>query len=571
MSQADLAFACAWGLVDELVLGGVRHACVSPGSRSTPLALAVARHPDIEVHVHLDERSSGFFAIGLASALRRSVVVICTSGTAAAELFPAVVEASQARVSLLLLTADRPPPLRGTGANQTIDQVELFGSYARAFLEPPVPAVLEHPQEWRRAGFAGLGAAEGSPPGPVHVNCPFDEALVPEGVTVPSGETIGRSAHRGSGPPSASTEEVDRMVAACSGRRGVVVAGGAPAPPGAVAFLAGRLGWPMLAEPISNVRRPGLSLAAGQALLTTAWADAHRPDVVVQIGATPTARAAQRFVSRADRLVVVDTDHLDPDPGGRADERLHADPDQLAAALGDQTVEPAPGAWLDGWRLADTAARRVLDEMLDRNEAPTQLQIARDVAAAVPSGGVLFAGNSMPIRDLDQAMTPRDGLTVLANRGASGIDGLVSTALGISAAGPRPSGPGPTVALLGDLSFLHDAGAVLWNGHRGFDLTIVVVNNGGGQIFASLGQRDLPELVPLFITPHGVDLEELCASTSAQHARVTDAWAFGPALEHAMSHGGFQVVEVMVDPDRDRAQRALLADRTDAALSSLER
>jgi 2-succinyl-5-enolpyruvyl-6-hydroxy-3-cyclohexene-1-carboxylate synthase len=570
VSQADLAFACAWGLVDELVLGGLRHASLSPGSRSTPLALAVARHPGIEVHVHLDERSSGFFALGLAKALRRPVAVLCTSGTAAAELFPAVVEASQSRVPLLLLTADRPPHLRGTGANQTIDQVELFGSYARAYLEPPVPGVLEHPQEWRRAGVAALGASEGATPGPVHLDCPFDEPLVPEGEAVPTGDPIGRRSREDT-DPRPSEADVERVAAASSGRRGIVVAGGGPTLPGAAAFLADRLGWPMIAEPTSNVRRPGLSLAAGQELLGAAWADAHRPDVVLQVGATPTTGATQRFVARADRLMVVDAHHLDPDPGRRADERVLADPDRLAEVLGDRTLEPAPAAWLDEWRLADSAARRVLDAMLDRNDAPTQLQIARDVAAAVPFGGVLFVGNSMPIRDLDQAMAPRDGLDVQANRGASGIDGLVSTALGISAAGPRPSGPGPTVALLGDLSFLHDAGAVLWNGRRGFDLTMVVVNNGGGQIFASLGQRDLPELAPLFTTPHDVDLEELCAAAGVQHARVEAAWAFGPALDHAMRHSGFQVVEVIVDPDRDRAQRAQLTDQVDASLATLAR
>lgn len=570
MGQADLAFACAWGLIDELALGGVRHACVSPGSRSTPLALAVARHPGIEMSIHLDERSSGFFAQGLARAMRRPVVVLCTSGTAAAELFPAVVEASQSRVPLLVLTADRPPSLRGSGANQTIDQVELFGRYARAFLEPPVPAVLEHPQEWRRAGHAAMGSTAGATPGPVHVNCPFDEPLVPEGEPVPPGVPIGRPPSEGS-EPSPSVAEVERVRAACSGRRGVIVAGGAWTPPGATAFLADRLGWPTLAEPTSDIRRPGLSLAAGQPLVGAAWADAHRPDVVLQVGATPTTRSTQRFVARADRLVVVDAHHLDPDPGRRADERVRTDPDRLAEMLGDGPLEPAPDGWLDEWRLADTAARRVLDEMLDRNEKPTQLQIARDVAAAIPSGGTLFAGNSMPIRDLDHAMAPRDGLQVLANRGASGIDGLVSTALGISCAGPRPSGPGPTVALIGDLSLLHDAGAVLWNARRGFDLTIVVPNNGGGQIFASLAQRDLPELVELFTTPADVDLEELCAAAGARHARVEEAWALGPALEHAMSRGGFHVVEVIVDPGRDRIQRTLLADEVDGALAALDR
>ncbi len=570
MSQADVAYACAVGLVDELALGGVCIACLSPGSRSTPLAIALARDPRIELHVHLDERSAAFFALGLAKALRRPAAVLTTSGTAAAELFPAVVEASQSRMPLVLLTADRPPHLRGTGANQTIDQAELFGGYARAYLEPPVPAVLEHPQEWRRAARAALGACGGLTPGPVQIDCPFDEPLVPRDLDVPTGEPLGPPGRQDANP-APGRQEVDAMVREITGRRGAVVIGGAPwLAPGSTAILAERLGWPVIAEPTSNVRRPGQALGAGQALLaSTAWLDAHRPDVILQLGATPTTRATQRFVARAERLIVVDTHHLEPDPHHRADLRVRADPEPTADALVARDLASAGGRWLDEWRLADAAARHALDDVLDRSGLPTGLRIARDVAAAVPSPGTLFVGNSMPIRDLDLAMAPREGLEVMANRGASGIDGLVSTALGIAAAGPRPTRPGPTVALIGDLSLLHDAGAVLWNGRRGAHLTLVVVNNGGGQIFASLGQRDLPELQPLFVTPHGLDLGELCIAGGAAHTRVSDTGALGPSLASAIAQDGVQVVEVMVDADIDRAQHVQVRDAVDAALAEL--
>jgi 2-succinyl-5-enolpyruvyl-6-hydroxy-3-cyclohexene-1-carboxylate synthase len=530
VSQADVAYACAVGLVDELALGGVRQACVSPGSRSTPLALALSRDPRIAVHVHLDERSGAFFALGIAKALRRPVAVLTTSGTAAAELLPAVVEASQSRIPLLLLTADRPPRLRGTGANQTIDQEELFGGYARAYFEPSVPAVLEHPQEWRRAARVALNACGGLTPGPVQIDCPFDEPLVPEGADIPTGEPVG-PLDRPDTNPAPTERDVEAVADRISGRRGVVVIGGSTwAPPGSTVFLAERLGWPVIAEPTSNVRRPGQALGAGQALLgAAAWLDAHRPEIVLQIGATPTTRSTQAFVASSERLIVVDAHHLEPDPQGRADLRVHADPERLSETLGGSTLGSAPPDWLDDWRLADTTARRALDDVLDRSERPTELQIARDVAAAVPSPGTLFVGNSMPVRDLDLAMAPRDGLDIHANRGASGIDGLVSTVFGISAAGPRPTGPAPTVALIGDLSLLHDAGALLWNARRGAHLTLVVINNGGGQIFASLAQRTLPELTPLFVTPHDVDLGELCVAAGAHHARVDDTWALGPA------------------------------------------
>ena len=228
MDVADLNLACAWALVDGLVAGGVRHECLSPGSRSTPLALALSRHPDVDLHVHLDERSSAFFATGIARATGRPVALACTSGTAAAEFLPAVVEASQSRLPLVVLTADRPPRLRGTGANQTIDQVGLYGSYARETLDLPVPEAAGQEAWWRQAAREALEAAHGDPVGPVHVNCPFEEPLSPSPdarLPAPTGETIDLPA----GPEAELTaEEADRLMQLVSGARGAVVIGGWP-------------------------------------------------------------------------------------------------------------------------------------------------------------------------------------------------------------------------------------------------------------------------------------------------------------------------------------------------------
>jgi 2-succinyl-5-enolpyruvyl-6-hydroxy-3-cyclohexene-1-carboxylate synthase len=563
VSLGDVSLACASALVDELVHGGMTQACVSPGSRSTPLALALARDERVQVHVHLDERSSAFFALGLAKFLARPVAVACTSGTAAAEFWPAVVEASQSRIPLLLLTADRPPRLRGTGANQTIDQVELYGRFARAYLEMVVPFQEDDVAAWRAGGRDAVAASSAGIPGPVQVNCPFEEPLIPSTDPVPrSASSPGPEVSVGTAredPP------VEALAQAVDGRRGVVLMGASARPEAGAqrVTLGDALGWPVIAEPASMARRPGLALGAGQALLgSTRWLAAHPPEVVVQVGALPTTRAAQGFAARAERLVVVDADHLEPDPQGRATLRIHQD----ISRLGVPAVAPAPGAWLDAWRLADVAARRTMDDLLDRSQAPTELQVARDTAATIPGEGTLFVGNSMPVRDLDYAMAPRDGSRVLANRGASGIDGLVSTAMGIAAANPAP-----TVALLGDLSLLYDAGALLWNGRRASDLTIVVLNNGGGQIFATLGQGALApdELAGLFTTPHTVDLGTLCAAAGAAHTLVAEVSAFGPALEHAIARGGVHVFEVAVDPDRSRAQRVQVQDAVDAALSPL--
>jgi 2-succinyl-5-enolpyruvyl-6-hydroxy-3-cyclohexene-1-carboxylate synthase len=568
MNAGDISLACASALIDELVEHGLRHACVSPGSRSTPLALAFERHAGLRVHVHLDERSSAFFALGLAKALRRPVAVACTSGTAAAELFPAVVEASQARVPLYLMTADRPPRLHGTGANQTIDQVRLFGAYPRAYLAPHVPSSPGDALEWRRIGREAVAACGGPPPGPVHVNCAFEEPLVPTGAVV---EVPARDPGRVERPdrnPEPLAADVERAASELSGARGVVVAGSNWwTAPDQVALLAERLGWPVLAEPTSGIRRPAWALAAGQAVIGSAgFLSRYRPELVLQVGATPTTRATQALVATAQRLLVVDLFHMDPDPERLATWRLHANPERLAAALlvpMARRIEPAPDGWAAAWKDHDTRARRAMDLVLDATDEPTELRLARDLAAAVPEGGTLFVGNSMPIRDLDVAMTPRDGLQVLANRGASGIDGLVSTALGVAAAGT-----GPTCALIGDLSLLYDAGALVWNATRpSSDVVLVVANNGGGAIFSGLGQRTLPERDRLFVTPQDVDLGALCAAAGVGHRRVERMSALAEAMHDARGVEEIRVVEVVVPAERSRRQRVDVRAAVDAALA----
>ena len=562
MSLGDVSLACAWALVDELVGAGMRHACVSPGSRSTPLALALARHPRVEVHVHLDERSSGFFALGIAKATQRPVAVACTSGTAAAELFPAVVEASQSRMPLVMLTADRPPRLRGTGANQTIDQVELYGRYVRAYEEPPLPARTDDVHEWRAAGSRALEAML-PVPGPLHLNCPFDEPLTPSGEEADLLQTSAPRQPVARHESAPTREEIDQLVRLVSGARGVALFGGWPTiDEGPARLWSEVLGWPVIAEPLSSARRPGISLAAGQALLGSTWLDAHRPEVVVQCGAAPTSRASQTLVAGVPTLVVVDRFHMEPDPESRATLRLRLDPGEMP--FGDRLAHgSAPVDWIEAWRQADGLAHVAVNTFLDGLDEPFEPRVARDVAAWIPEGGTLFVGNSSPIRDLDLVMRPRAGLRVVANRGASGIDGLVSTALGIAA-----SRRGHTVALLGDLSLVHDVGALAWNAHRAIELTIVVVNNGGGELFAQLPQRELAEHERLFLTPHELDLGAVCAAVGVRHERVERSGDVIPALEHTRSSGGIAVVEATIDVERQRRRRAELGSAIDAALTT---
>jgi 2-succinyl-5-enolpyruvyl-6-hydroxy-3-cyclohexene-1-carboxylate synthase len=555
----DVSLACATALVDELVRGGVAHACLSPGSRSTPLALALARHPDITLHVHLDERASAFFALGLAKARRHPVAVACTSGTAAAELFPAVVEASQSRVPLAFLTADRPSHLRGSGANQTIDQVELYGRYARGYVEPPVPRTIEDIAAWREAGHRAVVEMSIAPIGPVHVNCPFDEPLVPEG------EVVDEPARAEQPPferrePAPTEDDLERFVNEVGGRRGVVVAGGSGWEPSwAVAELAGRLRWPLLAEPTSGLRRSmHLALTAGQALIgDEGWLSRNQPDVILQVGATPTSRTTQRFVAGSGRLLVLDHWHLDPDPTHTAALRLRSDPELLAREVigrpfagPGEPIEPAPTDWLPTWDAADARARRAIDRAMDGWVEPFEPRVARDLAAAIPDGGILLVGNSGPIRDVDLAMAPREGVRILANRGASGIDGLVATSLGVSAAER-----GLTYALVGDLSFLYDVGTLLWSARRGYQAVLVVLANGGGEIFSRLPQQVLPEHRELFVTPHDADIGAICSAAGAGHVRIGRGDDLIPAVDQAAGAGGVQVVEVAIDPELDPRRR----------------
>lgn len=556
-TEGDLSFAACFAFVDQLVQEGLEHACLSPGSRSTPIALALWRHPHVRVHVHLDERAAAFYGVGLAKATGRPAVVACTSGTATAELFPAVVEAAMSRTPLVLLTADRPPELRGVGANQTIDQVKLFGRYAKWFVDAPVPGEAPGPRRWRSLATRAFDRARGWPPGPVHVNLPFREPLVPS----PDVEVEART------PPSrwegdfGRPHELEELVREVRNvRPGVILVGSLRRPAPTLVGLADRLRWPLLAEPTSGVRLPG-ALAAGQFLLASeGFLRDHEPSVVLQVGAAPTSRAGLALVGRARRLVVIDPDKLVADPMRRAARTIQTDAETLASQARDRLRERPGAGWLEGWGEADAIARTAVDELIDGWDQPYEGRIARDVAAWMPDGSTLVAGSSMPVRDLDAYMVPRDGLRVLANRGASGIDGFVSTALGVAASGVA------TVALCGDLTLLHDVGSLVWSARRGHDCVFVVPNNDGGAIFSFLPQRELPELEELFTTPHGLDLAAVCAAAGAGHTWVERAGDLMPALADATAAGGVHVLDVPSDREANVRRHAEVQEAVAAAL-----
>lgn len=563
---AQATFAAT--LVDEWVRGGVRHAVVSPGSRSTPLVLALAADERVDLHVHLDERAAAFVALGVGLASGVPAVLVCTSGTAAANFHPAVVEAHQAGVPMLVCTADRPPELQGFGAPQTIDQTRLYGTAVRWFAEPG-PADAAHAGTWRSLAARALAEATSSPPGPVHLNLAFRDPLVAEPDGLPPGRPDGRPWHTVVPvEPSAAPAELpgDQLV----GRRGVIVAGaGAGDDPGAIVALAEALGWPLLADPRSGCRVPaGVTVAAADALVRhPPFAERHRPEVVLRLGAPPASKVVGEWLAASGALhVVVDEDGAWVDPDRTAAKLVVARPGAWAAAVCSTLAADAPthdpadgGAWLASWTAAEAAAQAVLDRSLDGGRC-TDPAVARAVAAAVPSGTTLVVSSSMPVRDLEWYAAPRLGVRVLANRGANGIDGVTSTAVGVAIAG------GKTVALTGDLAFLHDSNALLGLGRRDLDLTVVVVDNRGGAIFSFLPQRrvlDDDRFEQLFGTPHDVSLTALAAAHAIPAVTVTDLADLGPALARVTGSSGTEVVVVPTD----RAANVAVHDSIHAAVA----
>ncbi|MFD9949003.1 2-succinyl-5-enolpyruvyl-6-hydroxy-3-cyclohexene-1-carboxylic-acid synthase [Nonomuraea sp. NPDC059023] len=544
------ATALASVLVDELVRCGLTDVVLAPGSRSAPLALALHAESRVRLHVRIDERSASFLALGLAKRSERPVALLCSSGTAAANFHPAVIEAGESGVPLLVLTADRPPELRGTGANQTIDQIKLYGSAVRWFAEVGVPE--DRPGQvayWRslacRAYQRTLGPAD---PGPVHLNLSFREPLIPDGDTnwceSLDGDVNGPWVRARVAPPPVALHIPPT-------RRGVLVVGDGAANVRRYIAAAGMAGWPVLSEPNGGGRYGDHAISTYHFLLgTPEFADAHQPDVVVTLGRPGLSRPLLTWLKRAQEHIVVAPDLARwPDPTRSATQVAQAV--EIPVASGDDT-------WLHSWRAADLAARAAIDELLDASGL-SEPRLARDLVDALPNGALLFSGSSMPIRDLDQAMRPRRGIRVLSSRGASGIDGLVSSAMG-AALGHN----GPSFALLGDLSFLHDQnGLILGPREPRPDLCFVVVNNDGGGIFSLLPQaavRDPFERV--FGTPHGVDLGYVAAATGTPYTLVSDISELGKALRGE----GLRVVEVRSERESNALIHAQLREAAQTAI-----
>jgi 2-succinyl-5-enolpyruvyl-6-hydroxy-3-cyclohexene-1-carboxylate synthase len=536
-SAHDVAATFCATLVDEWVRAGVTHALIAPGSRSTPMALALAGDGRLNVSVHHDERSAAFAALGAGAATGRPAVVLTTSGTAAAELHAAVVEAHQAGVPLVVVTADRPPELRDVGAPQTIDQQHLFGRATRWFADPGV-ADWATRSTWRSLGSRAVRAAMDGDPGPVHLNLPFREPLVGTAAALPAPRR-GRAPWHAA-PPGAEPS----TIALDLSRRGVVLAGRGAHGQG-VAHLAA---WPVLADARAGVA----GLAHADSLLRVpAFANNHRPDVIVQVGPPPASRVVNEWVAASGaELVVVGRGWADP---GRNASRF-------AASIGAPTGR-APRGWRASWQRADRAASGAIAAVLDHGRGLTEPGVARQVVGAMEPGGHLVVASSMPIRDVEWYAPRRTDITVHANRGANGIDGVVSTAVGVALTGV------PTVALVGDIAFLHDSTALVALHTRPVRLTIVVVDNDGGGIFSFLPQATRLERArfeQLFGTPHGAD----CVALARAHGLVATAVSTRAALDRALrARRGVRVVVVRSDRPRNVEVHRHLGAAVAAALA----
>ncbi|HEX6447250.1 MAG TPA: 2-succinyl-5-enolpyruvyl-6-hydroxy-3-cyclohexene-1-carboxylic-acid synthase [Streptosporangiales bacterium] len=554
--------------VDELVRCGVREVVLSPGSRSAPLALVLAVEPRIRLHVRHDERSAGFLALGLAKVSERPVAVLCTSGTAVASLHPAVLEASHARVPLLALTADRPPELLATGANQTTDQVGIYGTATRWAYDVGVPEQrIGAVAYWRSVAARACAVATAvGDAGPVHLNLPFREPLVPDGdhsatPGTPAGvESWPESLDgRPDGRPWLAVDQEPPAVTVLrdAPERGAVLVGEGCAERDAAARLAAALGWPLLSEPTGDARTGDNAIGTFPLLLADPdFAAAHRPELVVTVGTPGLSRSVLGWLRTAREQYVVDPSPAFADPTRTAS--------RVLAAVPVAAKRRAATAWLRSWLTADAAAREAVDAVLDETEELSEPTVAREVVAALPGDALLFVGSSRPVRDIEAYAVPRDGVHVLGNRGLAGIDGSASTAIGAALAHQRDGG-GHAYALLGDLAALHDVnGFAVPAGDDRPDLTFVVVDNNGGGIFSLLEQDGEPGAERVFGTPHGLDLTRVLAAYGVPVAEVAKVSDLRAAL---VPSAGLRAVLVRTDRAESAALHRRLQDAVHRSLS----
>lgn len=568
MQLTNKTFAPLRVMIDELARAGVEHAVVTPGSRNAPIAYALGDQDGIKCWSVLDERSAGFFALGIAKSTRRPVVVTCTSGSAAANLHPAVVEAHHAGIPLIVLTADRPPELRDVGAGQAIDQLKLYGDATRWFVEAGnhefSEATLQH---FRSLGCRAIDEATGTNPGPVHVNLPLREPLRPvvEELDAAVADSLAASGREGGAAwTSVGRAEAlapDLYSALAEAKHPIFVVGEQHQPNLAltIAHLSAALGIPVFADALSQMRRKEL---AENAAIVSAYdlilrnglvAEKMVPDLIVRIGETPTSKPLRAWLSgQACRQIVLDPRGTWAEPTRSATEIWHCDPlTTLTAAAGRAEAPTALPGWTSAWDVIETAAQSAIDHALESEAFPLEPSIYRTVLKSLDWGATVFVSSSMPIRDVEAyGPVTRDDVRFLSNRGTNGIDGVISTALGVRA----PYNCDRVIVFTGDLALLYDLGALQIANRHEIPLTIVCVDNDGGGIFSFLPVAEHDEhFEELIATPPAVDLEAIVSAHGIEYSAPHDA----ESLVEAVANGGF--VHLKTDRAANKAAHDRLA------------
>lgn len=558
MNHQESLTAYLAAFVGELVQSGVTDVVVSPGSRSTPLALMMAEHPGLHVHIQIDERSAGFFALGIAKASRKTVALLCTSGTAAANYFPAVVEANISRVPLLVLTADRPHELRDVGAPQAIDQIHLYGHHVKWFVEMALPEATTEIIRYAETVCArAIATSQMSPAGPVHLNFPFREPLIPllddpelfEKYKRPKGSLKIRA-----GELTLPQSEFERLAQEWSlEAKGVIVCGPIEHPDfaDAVIALSEKLQFPILADPLSQLRsgqhNKNVMIDTYDTFLRNSMAkDFLTPNIVIRFGAMPVSKALTIFLKENSEAThyVIDGGGGWRDPSAITSEMIYCDEALLCKAVLPIVAVRRDSEYLLDW----TGLNEVTKQHLARVNDETKLSEAKlfyRLAEMLPENATVFVGNSMPIRDLDSFFHNNDkNIRVMANRGANGIDGVVSTALGAALVHQ------PFYLILGDLTLFHDLNGLIASKMLKIPFNVIVINNNGGGIFSFLPQANHPKHFELlFGTPADLDFSHAVKMYGGEYANVEDWDHLAGALVENREAAGLHVYEITTNRD----------------------
>lgn len=569
-------YALAGAFIDELARCGLEHVCICPGSRSSPLAVAFARHPGIRTWVHLDERSASFFALGMARATGKPVAVVCSSGTASANFLPAVVEARYGSVPLVVLTADRPPEAVDWGALQTIDQTRMYGSHAKWSVNmPPPEATTEMMSYSRSAACRAYFSAGAAPAGPVHVNFPFREPLEPVAVSSDFPESVPEQDMaawhgREDGRPfvfsqdyerKPQLEDIQQLAASLAGtERGLIVCGpqSGSIPTEAITELAWKLGYPLLTDALSGLRcgphDRSMVIDSYDAFIRDGeLAESLEPELIIRLGALPVSKPLTQYLEKHKqaRHILVDESNDWRDPF-----RLTSQLFQVSPALFCESLSPAlhvgrsEGEWSRRWRRIAGASRDAMDEALEECGEMFEGKVFSRLAALLPDDTILFAGNSMPIRDMDTFfLSTRRSIQFMANRGASGIDGVVSSALGVAAVSEKK-----VVLVLGDISLYHDMNGLLAASAHGLNATIIVLNNNGGGIFSFLPQAHYQDVFETYFgTPHGLTFGAAAEMYGLDYSLADDWGTFDRSVGDSLTGEGVTLIEAPGDRERNVA------------------